>query len=141
MSKYNALIAKLEAWNEPDFNSDRQLADEVLIADGWRVVPDETFEGGFRWEWGTNPTVCCSETTRPHVINDLNTALGVVPFDCNWRLTRIGSHATAHVWQSGEIFRDEFAGSSPRETIAILIAALRYMGQAEPDTPMTPKRR
>ena len=122
----NALIEKLKSWKELDFHGDRQLADEVLIADGWRVIPDSSFEGGFRWEFGANPTYCSSESNRPHVIHDLNVAIGVVPFDCNWRLTRIGDQVVAHVWKCGEIFRDEFEGCSSRETIAILIAALRF---------------
>ena len=120
------LIEKLKNWKELDFHADRQLADEVLIADGWRVIPDEGFQGGFRWEFGTNPTYCSSEKSRPHVIHDLNTAIGVIPFGCNWRLTRIGDQFIAHVWKCGEIFRDEFEGHSTRETIAVLIAALRF---------------
>lgn len=119
------LISKLEAWCEHDFHTDRQLADEVLIADGWSCEPDETFEGGIRWFVGTNPQVSTSENTRPHPINDLNAAIGVVPYRYNWRLTMFGEQAVAQVWQSGEIFRDEFEGHAPIPTIALLIAALK----------------
>ena len=51
------LIAKLRAWKSRDFHRDRQLSDEVLIAGGWRCEPDEAWEGGVRWSWGTNPEV------------------------------------------------------------------------------------
>lgn len=37
------LINKLKSWNFEDrnFHVDRQLADEILIIDGWQVEPDE----------------------------------------------------------------------------------------------------
>ncbi len=128
MADHGALIAKLRAWSERDgsFHGDRQLADEVLIADGWRCETDQTFEGGVRWEYGIGPVVCASETTRPHPINDLDRAIAVVPFRCNWRLTFIAGQTVAHVWAPGEIFRDEFEGHSERPSVAILIAAFRY---------------
>jgi hypothetical protein len=47
--------------------------------------------------------------------------------DINWRIVVIGDRATAQVWESGEIFRDEFEGSAPIPSIALLIAALKAM--------------
>jgi hypothetical protein len=96
------VIAKLEAWREHDFHADRQLADEVLIADGWQCEPDPTFEGGVRWFWGTNPQVSSSESTRPHPINDLNAAVGVVPFKASWTLATYGGGACGSVTLNGQ---------------------------------------
>lgn len=119
------LLEKLQAWREHDFHADRQLADEVLVADGWNCEKDESFEGGIRWFFGTNPTYSCGENSRPHPINDLNAAIGVVPFKHHWRLTVIGENAVAQVWEPGEIFRDEFEGASSIPTIALLIAIFK----------------
>jgi len=121
----DTLIDKLSAWTEHDFHADRQLADEILIADGWNCEQDATFEGGIRWFWGTNPQVSTSENTRPHPINDMNAAIGVVPFKHNWRLIVIGDRAVAQVWPLGEIFRDEYEGVSTIPTVALVIAALK----------------
>jgi hypothetical protein len=122
----SALIAKLQAWEKHDFHGDRQLADEVLIADGWRCVPDKDWHGGIRWSYEAgNPKLFMSEDTRPHVILNLDNALGVVPLGHNVRLSIIGGNASAHVWRAGEIFRDEYEGYSPLATIALIIAALK----------------
>ena len=132
MTNLAPLIAKLQAWTMEtgDFHSDRQLADEVLIADGWKCEPDESFEGGVRWFWGTNPQISASESSRPHVINDLNTAIGVVPFGCNWQIEMRNNRAEAQVWAQGKIPHG-CLGRSERPSVAILIAALRYK-QAHP---------
>jgi hypothetical protein len=121
----SGVIEKLEAWREHDFHADRQLSDEVLIADGWRCEPDAGFEGRVRWFWGTNPQYSSSESTRPHVIHDLNGALAVVPKNHGVRLLINGGIATASVWAAGEIRRREHEGASTLATIAILIAALK----------------
>src|SRR4051812_16221620 len=83
----SALLAKLEAWREHDFHADRQLADEMLIATGWRVVQDPEWEHGIRWEFGTNPRYSSSESSRPHPINSLDDALGQLPF--RWSLAEL----------------------------------------------------
>jgi hypothetical protein len=125
------LIEKLQAWKEHDFHADRQLSDEVLIADGWKCEADESFEGGIRWFWGTSPQISCSEKQRPHLIHDLNTAIGVVPPGCSLRLMIYGQpprQATAHVScpiRGGRVAVHEFEGSSDIPTIAVLIAALK----------------
>ena len=84
--EYSALFERIEAWHvdgEGGFHSDRQLADQVLLLDGWTVTPDAEFEGGFRWSWGNFHS---SETARPHPLHDLNAALGLVPFEHGFRL-------------------------------------------------------
>lgn len=117
------LLAKLEAWREADadFHRDRQLADEVLIADGWQCEPDTSFEGGIRWFWGTAPQVSTSESSRPHPLIDMNAAVGVVPFRANWRIMRIGGLIRADAWFSQPLF----SGESQSTCIAIVIAALK----------------
>lgn len=120
------LIGKLQAWSMEagSFHGDRQLADEVLIADGWRCEPDDSFEGGIRWFVGTWPEVSTSESSRPHVVNDLNTAIGVVPRGFDWGLTVIDEKATAIVWRHGYT-EESVVGQSERPSVAILIAALK----------------
>lgn len=117
-----ALIEKLCAWTDFDFHGDRQLSDEVLIADGWTVTPDQTFEGGVRWQIGP---ACCSESTRPHVIHSLDRALAVVPRGHAVSLEIRGGRAKAKVWADGGAERSGFVGESTEATIAVLIAALQ----------------
>ena len=113
----DAVVAKLAAWTEHDFHKDRQLADEVLIADGWQCEPNAEFEGGERWFWGTNPQYSSGGPGRPHPVNDMNAAIGVVPFGKNWSLSVSGNYAVAHV--------GSHSGTSSNPTIALLIAALK----------------
>ena len=119
---FGPLIEKLEAWREHDFHCDRQLADEILIADGWRCEPSADFEGGVRWFWGTNPQYSSSETTRPHPINDMNAAIGIVPVGMAWSVSVDGDCATADVNQWGEISE---RGVSKEPAVALCIAALK----------------
>lgn len=130
---------KLEAWSRArgSYHTDRQLADEVLIADGWRVQPDIEWEGGIRWSWGSNPEVSASESTRPNPINDLNTAIGVVPFECNWAIAVGDSgRAMAQVWRKGTAPMEKFIGHGEIPAIAVLIAAFRYrIAQNAPTKP------
>lgn len=130
VGEIDALIAKLEAWRENDFHADRQLADEVLIADGWICVPDPEWEGGIRWSWGTSPRYSTSERGRPHPVIDLNTAIGVVPRGFDYHLSRFGDQHFASVFRRGApvsagLARDEHDGSSPSPCLAILIAAFK----------------
>jgi hypothetical protein len=128
MPSLGPLIAELEAWriDGGSFHGDRQLADKILIAVGWLCEPDARFEGGVGWFSGVNPKYSGSEGSRPHPINDLDAAVGVVPLGCGWWLRVIGgASAVAHVWRKGEIFRDEFEGVSERPSVALVIAALR----------------
>jgi hypothetical protein len=119
----SAVIAKLEVWREHDFHKDRQLADEVLIADGWQCEPDPAFEGGVRWFFGTNPQYSSSESARPHVIHDLNTALGVVPVKHNVCLIIKPGECKAAVWPENSEYAVEGKATVP--TVAALIAALK----------------
>lgn len=126
-----ALIAKLEAWTEAsgDFHSDRQLADEILIADSWMVIPDSTFAGGFRWEWRmpSGGAVCSSEASRPHPINDMNAAIGVVPMGMAWSIQVLKGRALALVWNPSTRVDWKLCGNSERPTVALVISALRYI--------------
>jgi hypothetical protein len=128
MADHAALLARLQNWSlaSGDLPSDRQLADEVLMAYGWRCEPDASFEGGARWFIGP---YSAAKPSRPHPINDLDIAVGLVPRCCNWRLTVIGQKATAHIW-ADKIFRDEFEGRSNRASVALLIAVFKYAQRA-----------
>jgi hypothetical protein len=128
MADHTALLARLQNWSlvSGDPHSDRQLADEVLIAYGWRCEPDASLEGGVRWFIGP---YSAAKTSRPHPINDLSVSIDLVPRCCNWRLTVIGEKATAHIWPD-KIFRDEFEGQSERPSVALLIAVFKYAQSA-----------
>ncbi len=125
------LIAKLEAWTQErgDFHSDRQLADEVLLADGWKPIQDKTFEGGVRWERkAAGMTLCSSESTRPHPLNDMNAAIGVVPFKAGWMVRNVGNRAQGLVWNpEAAPGADQFGAVSERPQVALLIAALYFI--------------
>jgi hypothetical protein len=125
------LIKALETWTleSSDFHRDRQLADEVLLADGWKVEQNPHFEGGVAWVWGTSPKVLMADATRAHPINDLNAAFGVIPHGCDYRVDMWGGETTVYVWKRGPVIDRSRAtmGVSSRPSVAILIAALRYM--------------
>lgn len=135
------VIAKLEGWSlaAGDFHADRQLADEILIADGWKPVQDETFEGGVRWEYRTSghgKTLCASENTRPHPINDMNAAIGVVPFGVGWSISFANGQAVADIHpKPGMTISNvhELRGISERPAVAITIAALKYLSMVRDD--------
>lgn len=127
------LLARLEAWREHDFHADRQLADEILIADGWKCEPCAEFESGIRWYWGTSPQVSVSEVNRPHPINDLKAAVALVPFKMDWCLARItggplsgkpGPRFVAEITDyDGRI--SDVSGESCEPTVAMCIAYLK----------------
>jgi hypothetical protein len=122
------LIERLKAWKPEDreFHSTRQLADEILVADGWSCESDPAWEGGIRWLWGTNPQISSSESHRPHPINDLNAAAGCVPIKHNWRLSvSDGFICVAHVWPTNEEIGDDCLGVSAEPAMALVIAALK----------------
>lgn len=141
MMPIKAVIAKLEAWSYApgDFHSDRQLADEILIADGWKPVADETFQGGVRWEYrtsGSGMTLCSSEGTRPHPINDMNAAIGVVPCGVGWSISFANGQAVADVHpKPGMTISNvhDLRGVSERPAVAITIAALKYLAMVRND--------
>jgi hypothetical protein len=136
------LLAKLEAWSRDtgDFHSDRQLADEVLIATGWTCHPDPTFEGGVRWEFGKNPTVCTGENSRPHPVNSVDAALGQIPF--RWSLNLLKDRVDFdtesgrfHVVAAEAVVAPndengipaEWSGFAPERPVAICIAIVRAL--------------
>jgi hypothetical protein len=128
MPDFAALIAKLEAWTEEGdtFHGTRQLADEVLIADGWRVEPDATFEGGERWHWGH---VSTGAPARPHPIHDLNAAVGVLPFGASYILRAVyRAPAVAVVWIGDQVTKSVDA-QHQRATVALLIAAFKLKAE------------
>lgn len=100
---YDALLAKLVAWSDEagEFHADRQLADECLLATGWSVEPDAAFEGGIRWYFGTNPQVSVGEANRPHVLFDLGTAIGAMPFKWNFVVELVEGRARVFCWPPG----------------------------------------
>jgi hypothetical protein len=84
----NTLITDLVAWREHAFHADRQLADRVLLATGWRCLPDPGHPAGVKWEVGRNPVVTAWEPHHPHPVNSLDDALRQLPPGC-----RIGAMA------------------------------------------------
>lgn len=139
MKSFEPLIEKLNGWREElaGFHEDRQLADEVLVADGWRVIQDATFEGGIRWSFGKCPEVSVADSHRPHVINDLNAAVSLVPVGCYWRLQNKAGTAEARVWVEslpkpnpapGEPILGVMYGEgvSQRPSVALVIAVLKF---------------
>lgn len=128
MINRDALVKKLEAYTfeTGSFHADRQLSDEVLLATGWSVEKDDSFEGGIRWFFGTNPQVSSSEANRPHVIHDIGRAIGGIPFRWNMTLSMINDVGACLAWPQGATP----TSSDPRAThriaeIAICIAAVR----------------
>ncbi len=86
MAEHAALLNDLAAWSEQtrNFHADRQLADHVLLAAGWRCLPDPEHPAKVKWEFGTNPVVTCWEPYTPHPINSIDPAIQQLPF--NWRM-------------------------------------------------------
>lgn len=119
------IIAKLESWSleSSSFHADRQLSDEILIADGWQCEESADFEGGFRWWVGVNPQYSTGDN-RPHPINDLNAAIGIVPFGAKFILE--GCHATSKFTARVAGNNLSVFGHSTRATVALLIASLKY---------------
>lgn len=91
------LIDKVKNWSfdTSDFHSDRQLADEILLATGWNTEPYLSFEGGIRWYFGTCPQVSVSDAGRPHPLLSMDAALGCLPQGCEYSISTL--HGIAHV--------------------------------------------
>lgn len=126
MTDYQALLAKLLAYDAErgDFHSDRQLSDECLIATGWNVERDEGFEGGFSWWFGTNPRVCVSESSRPHLIHNIGAAIGARPYRWLFEL-EIGTYGTtARTWAPDKSRMFGFEANHSKEEIAVLMACI-----------------
>lgn len=85
-----SLLAALAARREAtaDFHTDRQLADRVLLATGWKCSPDPSgHQARVRWHFGVNPEVSCWEPTHPHPVNSVDAAIGQLPF--GWEAIRM----------------------------------------------------
>lgn len=131
MSDINKVIEKLEAWREHDFHGDRQLSDEIIIADGWKVERDPTFQGGERWYYKIGGCeTSASRDSRPHPIQDMNAALGLVPFRYQFALSfSIGDargEYFASVWNDN-LSAGETGSWAPRPTIAICLASMKAL--------------
>ncbi|WP_319798277.1 hypothetical protein [Nitrobacter sp.] len=129
MTDFDAVITKLQAWTEFDFHTDRQLADEILIADGWCCEPDQAFGGGFRW-WCKNGAVTysSSETHRPHPIIDMNAAVALIPHGAGWNLSSDHGGAICSV-RIGALLMPGTpthvaTGYAKRTTVAVCLAAM-----------------
>lgn len=135
------LLDKLTAWKPESrsFHTDRQLADEMLLACGWRVCPDPEFEGGCRWEFGTNPRYCTGETNRPHPVNSVDAALGQIPY--GWALGKLYDYVQDSVVPGrvkviatyAEVSNNVFTGrgNSEERSVAICIAIVRALIEAD----------
>lgn len=133
MTDFPALIAKLEAWTPEmaDFHRDRQLADEVLIAGGWKVERDAAFEGGISWSRrvGIGTYFSC-EASRPHPLNDVQSAIGILPA-ADWSIVKTKESIVATV-----MFNPNWGviGRSREIAVAVCIAAvkaLRVLAEAD----------
>lgn len=135
MINCDALVKKLEAYTfeTGSFHADRQLSDEVLLATGWSVGKDDSFEGGIRWFFGANPQVSCSETTRPHVIHDIGRAIGGIPFRWNMMLSMIDGVNICRAWPRGTALEMSHPNAEHSSAeIAICIVAVRaWQARAE----------
>ena len=128
MKDLRDLIRDLEAWtlDGSDFHKDRQLADEVLLADGWNVEHDVDGHRGVLWTWGTNPKIMMADDYRHHPINDLNAAFGVIPYGFNFRIGFDGVTSKVVLWPRGDVTMGRSTeGESSRVQVAIIIASLK----------------
>ena len=120
------ILAKLEAWSlkEGDFHSDRQLADEVLLACDWRVTQDAEFAGGARWEDTKNPGYFTAETGRPNPLLVLGDAILCVPITCAWRITtNVRRESLAEVRGPSMVVH---TGAHSYPSLALMIAVFSY---------------
>lgn len=127
VTDFPALIAKLEAWTPEaaDFHRDRQLSDEILIADGWTCERDPAFAGGVRWSRRMGiGTYCSDEASRPHPINDVNTAIGLLPLRSEWSIakTKEGAVVVVAITPNRAVI-----GRAKEIAVAICIAAVRAL--------------
>jgi hypothetical protein len=131
MIDYDELLAKLIAWTVETggFHGDRQLSDELLLATGWKVEQDPTFQGGIRWYFGVNPQVSSSESQRPHLIHDIGTAIAARPYRWNISFTIVMEPAflsVCHIWPSGRPPIEGFMGASKEsEPHAVMISVVK----------------
>jgi hypothetical protein len=122
----DTLLSDLTAWSEDtrNFHEDRQLSDRILIATGWRCIPDPGHPAKVRWEFGKNPTVSCWEPYVPHPINSIDDAIGQVPF--RWLVVSMARMTDGMPWSV--IVRDNaesVLGQHISLSVAVSIAAVR----------------
>lgn len=129
MTDLDAIITKLQVWAGNDFHADRQLADEILIADDWHCEASEIFEGGVRW-WRKSgaATYSTGENHRPHPLLYINDAFALLPPNKPWSLRSDHGGITCTIdLGTSLIFEREThlaMGSSREITIAICLAAM-----------------
>lgn len=127
MAELDALIVKLEEWTREtaDVHRDRQLADQVLLADGWQFEADDTFAGGFRWFRNIGVGILnASEASRPNPLIELSAAYALIPAGLSVTVLHSPSGVQATVYSAVEGGLAE-NGLSPEIAIAISIAALK----------------
>lgn len=95
MRDIQALIDKVAAWSleSSDYHGNRQLGDEILLATGWSVERDATFQGGIRWFCGKCPQVSVSEYNRPNPLLSLEDAIGCMPVGAEYRISTLHGRA------------------------------------------------
>ena len=120
------LLAALEAWREDaaSFHGDRQLSDRVLLAAGWRCLPDPGHPTGERWEFGTNPVYSAWPPYHAHPVQRLDDAIGQMP--AGWRLCRMEQIERAGHWSVMAV-RDGLAvqTSHPSLPVAVCMAVVK----------------
>jgi hypothetical protein len=141
MPDHGALIAKLKAWDRPDFHKDRQLSDAVLIADGWLCHPDSGYAGNYRWERKTGTaTFTVAADNAPHPVCDLNAAIHVLPLGSKFNIAGVigGGSLTVECDVGRDAKVTHYASTHRSLNIAILLCAV----QALQDGPATlPQRK
>lgn len=120
------LCADLAAWSEDTatFHGDRNLSDRVLLATGWRCIPDPDHPKKVKWEFGTNPVYSAWEPYVPHPVQSIDAAFGQMPF--GWRVWRMGQSDRGGLWLAS-VVRDGAAvdGIHKSLPVALCIAAVR----------------
>lgn len=121
---YRSLIDQLETWRAHDAQVDRRLSDLVLLASGWTISTNEAVRGGYMWTKGGDRAEMRAPAARPHPVMDFVAARAILPRPVDYSLVYAGGNATVTVLVPGSGHR--FVGTSPAETVALLIAALKY---------------
>lgn len=117
---------ELQAWIDEtrSYHADRQLADKVLLATGWRCLPDPEHPAKVKWEFGTNPVCTVWEPHHPHPVNSLDAALGQMPF--KWMV--LGMNWAKGLWNvdvMSTLDSTVVVGVHPNMELAACIAAVR----------------
>ena len=91
------LVELLASWDGPHFERDREWSDHVLRIAGWMTRENPRMEEGREWYIkGPGCTVAVSSPRRPHPIQNLQDALGQVPF--RWYTNSAGQSPDGKTW-------------------------------------------